>query len=46
MAIEAKRREWKPRKIQIDIYMIIIIEAPRKIKTLVLGIYRTYEIDS
>ncbi len=46
MGIEAKRRGWELDKIQIDVYKIMTTVGPRKIKTLVLEIYMSSEIDS
>ena len=46
MSIEAKRRGWKLGNIQIDVYKIMTIDGPRKIKTLTLEIYMPSEIDS
>ena len=46
MGIEAKRRGWELGKMKIDVYKIMATEGPRKIKTLVLEIYMSPEIDS
>ena len=46
MGIEAKRRGWELGEIQIDVYKIMTTDGPRKIKTLVLEIYMSSEIDS
>tara|TARA_B100000214_G_scaffold334320_1_gene276954 strand:- start:40 stop:351 length:312 start_codon:yes stop_codon:yes gene_type:complete len=46
MSIEAKRREWKLGKIEIDVYKTMTSEGPRKIKTLALEIFMLFESDS
>ena len=46
MGIEAKRRGWEIENIQIDVYKIMTVDGPRKIKTLVLEIYMPSNIDS
>ena len=46
MGIEAKRRGWELGNIQIDVYKIMTTDGPRKIKTLLLEIFISSEIDS
>ena len=45
MGIEAKRRDWKLGEIKIDVYKIMALEGPRKIKSLILEIFMPYELD-
>ena len=46
MGIEAKRRGWKLGEITIDVYKIMTLEGPRKIKSLILEIFMPSELDS
>ena len=46
MGIEAKRRGWNLGNIKIDVYKTMTSEGPRKIKTLVLEIFMSSELDS
>ncbi len=46
MAIEAKRRGWGLCDIKIDVYKIMTLEGPRKIKSLVLEIFMPSNLDS
>ena len=46
MGIEAKRRGWRLGEITIDVYKIMTLEGPRKIKSLILEIVMPSELDS
>ena len=46
MGIEAKRRGWEIGEIKIDVYKIMTLEGPRKIKSLVLEIFIPSDLDS
>ena len=46
MGIEAKRRGWKIGEIKIDVYKIMKLEGPRKIKSLFLEIFMPSDLDS
>ena len=46
MGIEAKRRGWSIGEINIQVYKIMTLESPRKIKSLVLEIFMSNELDS
>ncbi|WP_257473424.1 OsmC family protein [Prochlorococcus marinus] len=45
MGIETKRRGWDIGEIKINVYKIMTSEGPRKIKSLVLEIFMSLEID-
>ena len=46
MGIEAKRRGWELDDIKVDIYKTMTLEGPRKIKSLVLEIFMSSNLDS
>ena len=46
MGIEAKRRGWEIGEIKIDVYKIMTLEGPRKIKSLILEIFMPSDLDS
>ena len=46
MGIEAKRRGWELGEINIDVYKIMTLEGPRKIKSLFLDIFMPSGLDS
>ena len=46
MGIEAKRRGWKIGEIKIDVYKIMTLEGPRKIKSLILEIFMRSDMNS
>ena len=45
MGIEAKRRGWELGEIKIDVYKMMSVEGPRKIKSLFLEIFMPYCIE-
>ena len=44
--IEAKRRGWELGEIKIDVYKIMTLDDPRKIKSIFLEIFMPSDIDS
>ncbi len=46
MGIEARRRGWELGEIKIDVYKIMTVEGPRKIKSLFLEIFMPSDLDS
>ena len=46
MGIEAKRLGWELGEIKVDVYKIMTLEGPRKIKSLILEIFMPSDLDS
>ena len=46
MGIEARRRGWELGEVKIDVYKIMTVEGPRKIKSLYLEIFVPSDLDS
>ena len=46
MGIEARRRGWELGEVKIDVYKIMTVEGPRKIKSLYLEIFVPLDLDS